>query len=86
MDDVTKTQKNLGYFIKQEENSFRSPYCDRNMNDAISTGKIPGNTWLRLVFLLGIFPVEMTSFMFLSQHRNTQAIFYLLNCTFYDYC
>ena len=28
---------------------------------------------------LGIFLVEMTSFTFLSQHRDTQAIFYLLN-------
>ena len=26
-----------------------------------------------------IFSVEMTSFMFLSQQRDTQAIFYLLN-------
>ena len=26
-----------------------------------------------------IFPVEMTSFIFLSQHRDTQVMFYLLN-------
>ena len=49
------------------------------MNDAISTRKIPKNTRLCLMFSLGIFLVEMTSFVFLSQHRDTQAIFYLLN-------
>ena len=53
------------------------------MNDAISTRKIPKNTRLRLVFLLGIFLVEMSSFMFLSQHRDGQAIFYLLNIGIY---
>ena len=34
---------------------------------------------LRLVFSLGIFPVEVTSFMVLSEYRGTQAISYLLN-------
>ena len=34
---------------------------------------------LRLVYTLDIFQVEMTSFMFLSQHWHLQAIFYLLN-------
>ena len=73
MDDVTKTRQNLGYFYKTNRNR------DRNMNDAISTGKIQENTRLYLVFSPGIFPVEMTSFMFLSQHGDTQVIFYLLN-------
>ena len=55
-----------------------SQYCDRNIHDAISTGKIPENIWLCLVFSLGIFPVEVTSFMFLSQPWDTQEISYLL--------
>ena len=55
--------------------AFVSRYCDRNMNNAISTGKIPENTQQRLVFSLGIFPFEMTSSMFLSQRRHTQAIY-----------
>ena len=56
-----KTQENLGYFIKQIENSFQ-----------VSVLVIEA-------FFLGIFLVEMTSFMFLSQHRDTQAIFYCVN-------
>ena len=79
MNDVTKTRENLGYFIKQIEIAFVSLHCDRNMTEAISIEKIPENTRLRLGFSLGIFPVQMTSFMFLSHHRHTQAIFYLLN-------
>ena len=55
------------------------------MNDTISTRKIPENTQLRLLFSPGIFLVEMTSFLFLSQHRDTQAIFYLLNTNIYIY-
>ena len=51
------------------------------MNDVISTGKIGENTRLHLVFSPDIFLVEMTSFMFLSQHRDTQAIFYWLKVT-----
>ena len=43
---------------------------------------IPENTRLRNVFLQGMFPVEMTSFMFLSQHRDTQVSFYLLKENF----
>ena len=78
MNDITKTQENLGYFIKQKI-AFVSLYCHRNMNDIISTRKIPENTRLHLVFSLDIFQVEMMSFMFLSQHRATQAIVYLLN-------
>ena len=67
-----------------------SLYCDRNMNDVILTRKIPENTQLHLVFLLGIFLVEITSFMFLSQHRDTQAILCLLNIDYllteYEVC
>ena len=49
------------------------------MNDTISTEKIPSeNTRRRLVFSLGIFLVEMMSFMFLSQHKDSQAIFYFV--------
>ena len=54
------------------------------MNDAISTGKTPENTRLHLTFSLGIFPVEMMSFMFLSQYIDTQAIFYLLNIKWFS--
>ena len=53
-------------------------FCGRNMNDAISTGKMPGENTRRLRVFSGNFPVKMASFMFLSQHRDTQAIFYLL--------
>ena len=49
------------------------------MNDTVSTGRIPENSRLRLVFSLGIFLVEMTSFMFLPKYREIKAIFYLLN-------
>ena len=49
--------------------------CDRNMNDVISTRKmLSGNTRRSRVFS-GISPVEMASFMFLSQYRDTKAIF-----------
>ena len=37
MNDVTKTRESLGYFMKQI--AFVSLYCDRNMNDAVSTRK-----------------------------------------------
>ena len=78
MNDVTKAKKNL-LIYKTNKIAFVSLYCDRNICDPISTKKIPGNTRLSLVFSLGIFPIEMTSFMFLSQHRYTQAIFYFSN-------
>ena len=41
------------------------------MNDTISTGKIPENSQLCLMFSLDIFLVEMMSFMFLSQHKHS---------------
>ena len=41
---------------------------------------------LRLVFSLGIFSVEMTSFMFLSQRRDTPALFYLFNIETDTHC
>ena len=59
MEDITKLEKNLGYFIKQVEKAFVSLYCDSNMNDAISTGKIPENTRLRLVLSLGIYSIRL---------------------------
>ena len=52
---------------------FVSLYCDRNMRDAILTGKIPE----KLGYLsspTGTFPVEMTSSRFLSQNRDNQTI------------
>ena len=55
-----------------------SLYCDRTMNDAISSGKISENTELRLVFPLDMLPAEMTLFMFLAYHRDTQAIFFFV--------
>ena len=75
MDDVMKIRKHLGCFINEQKIAFVPLYCDRNMNDVISTGKILENTWLRLVLSLGIFPVKITSFMFLTRR---QAIFHLL--------
>ena len=54
-------------------------YCGRGIHDPTSIGKVPENTRLRLIFARGISPVEMTSFAFLLQHRDTQAIFRLLN-------
>ena len=56
-----------------------SLYYDENVHDANSTRKVPENTRLSFVFPLGIFPVEMMSLMFLSQHRDTKVIFYSLN-------
>ena len=50
-------------------------WCDRNVNDDISTGKMPENTKHSQVFS-GIFLVEMTSSMFLSV-KGTKAVFYL---------
>ena len=69
MDDVMKIRKHLGCFINEQKIAFVPLYCDRNMNDVISTGKILENTWLRLVLSLGIFPVEITSFMFLTRRH-----------------
>ena len=48
------------------------------MNDDISTRKIPSENTRRSRVFFGIFLVEMASFMFLSQDRDTKAIFYLL--------
>ena len=57
-----------------------SLYCDRNIHDAISTGKIQKNKHLTTPRVFSrYFSVEMTSSMFLSQHRDTQVIFYLFN-------
>ena len=67
-----------GWCHKNLTTTFMTLYCDRYMNDAIWTGEIPENTWLCLMFSLDIFLVEMTSFMYLSQQRDTQAISYLL--------
>ena len=39
---------------------------------------------LHLVYSLGIFPVEITSFMFLSQHTDTQAVVSWLNVSVFD--
>ena len=71
---MSQTLKSLGYFIKQTEKiAFVRLSCDRNIHDAISTGKIPKNTGLRL------FPVKMTVLTFRSKHRDTQAVFDLLS-------
>ena len=47
------------------------------MNDAISTRKMPSENTRRSRVFSGIFPVEMASFIFLSEYRHTKAIFYL---------
>ena len=47
------------------------------MNDVISTRKMPSENTRRSRVFSGIFLVEMASFMFLSQYRDTKAIFYL---------
>lgn len=41
MDNVMTIRKAHAYFIKQIENNFRVSLLLQNMNDAISTGKIP---------------------------------------------
>ena len=51
--------------------------CDRNMNDVISARKIHSENTRRSRAFSGNFLVEMASFMFLSQYRDTKAIFYL---------
>ena len=51
--------------------------CDRNMNDVISTRKMSSENMRRSWVFSGIFLVEMPSFMFPSQYRDTKAIFYL---------
>ena len=45
------------------------------MNDVSSTGKMSSENTRRSRVFSGIFLVEMESFMFLSQYRDTQAIF-----------
>ena len=47
--------------------------CDRNMNDVISTGKMHTVVETRgtAECFHAFFPVEMASFIFLSQHRDT---------------
>ena len=75
IDDVTKSRKNKRYFIKQIENSFRVSVVWQKQEwhhlNWKNTGKHSATrNWKS---------VEMTSFMFLSQYRDTQAIFYLLN-------
>ena len=47
------------------------------MNDIISTRKMPSQNTRHSQLFSGIFLVEMASFMFLSQYRDTKAIFYL---------
>ena len=47
------------------------------MNEVISTGKIPSENTKRSRVFSGIFPVEMASYMFLSQCTDMKAIFYL---------
>ena len=49
------------------------------MNDVVSTEKNPSENTRRSRVFSGIFLVEMASFMFLSQYRDTKAIF----CLFY---
>ena len=47
------------------------------MSDVISTRKMPSENTRRSQAFTGIFLVELASFMFLSQYRDTKAIFYL---------
>ena len=51
--------------------------CDRDINDITSTRKMPSENTRCSQVLYGVFPVEMASFRFLSQHRDMNAIFYL---------
>ena len=48
-----------------------------NMNDVISPSKMSVKNTRRSRVFSGIFLVEMASFMFLSQYRDTKAIFHL---------
>ena len=52
---------------------------DGNIIDLISTGKMPSHNTRRVRVFSGILPAEMTSFIFLSQYRDTKAIFYLFD-------
>ena len=47
------------------------------MNDVISTGKCVVKVRGVAEVFSGIFPVEMASFMFLSQYKDMKVIFYL---------
>ena len=74
MVDVTKTRRNLGYFFKQIENNFRIfalwyKHGWRHFNRK--------NTRKHSEILLGIFPVEMTSFLFLitAQRHSSNFLF-----------
>ena len=51
--------------------------CDRNMNGIISSRKMLSGNTRRTRVSSGIFPTEMASWMFLSDNRNTKAIFHL---------
>lgn len=55
MDDITKTGKSLSYFIKQIVNIFLCSYAETNIlfKYAITTGKVPDNTWLRVKAVFG---------------------------------
>ena len=48
-------------------------------NDVISTGKMPGENTRRSPVFSGVFPVEVASFMFLSQYRDTKTTLYLFH-------
>ena len=52
-------------------------FCDRNMNDFISTDKMPSENTRRGQVFTGSFAVNIASFIFLSHYRDTKAIFYL---------
>ena len=56
--------------------AFISLYCDNNIHGAISTGKIPENTRLRLVFSLGIYPVDIMSYFCHSTETLKQFSIY----------
>ena len=58
--------------------TYVSLFCDRNTNDVISTEKkMPCGISIRdgASVFTHFSPVEMASFVFLSQHRDTKTMF-----------
>ena len=64
--------------FNKENIAYVSLCCDRNMNDVFSSRTKFHVASRDVAECFEVFcPIEMTSFMFLSQHRVTKAMFYL---------
>ena len=80
MDDLREFEKTLVILWNKQKTAFVSLYRDRNIHDSISTRKISETTRLSRLLLVfsDIFPIKMTSFKFLSKHRDSRTNFHLL--------